>query len=121
MASAGAADDPETIRWVDFKQGLAQSKASGKAAMIYFYSQTCPSCKEMDKKTWKDKRIIAALNSHYTPIKVDVDEEKQIAALYKVYYLPTTWFVKSDGQPFGNRVGFIPPDLLLKIFTYLSK
>jgi len=41
--------------------------------------------------------------------------------MYKVYYLPTTWFVKPDGQPLGNRVGFIPADLLLKIFDHLSK
>ena len=117
FADAGS----EAIRWVDFEQGLAQSRQSGRAAMIYFYSQNCPSCAEMTKKTWKDDRVIEALNTHYTPIRVDVDQEKEVAALYKVYYLPTTWFVKPDGQPFGNRIGFIPPDLLLKIFTYLSK
>lgn len=119
-ATASAADRPESIRWVDFSRGQVQSRQTGKPMMIYFYSKTCPSCTEMKKKTWKDPRIIDLLNTRYTPIKVNVESEKQVAAMYKVYYLPTTWFVKPDGQPLGNRVGFIPPDLLLKIFKHLS-
>ncbi len=119
-ATAFGNDRQENIRWVDFKLGLAQSKQTGKAMVIYFYSQTCPSCTEMEKTTWKDTRVIDALNTRYTPVKVDVNKEKQVAAMYKVYYLPTTWFIKPDGKPFGNRSGYIPADLLLKIFSYLS-
>lgn len=113
--------EPPGIRWVDFAQGQVQSKQAGKTMVIYFYSETCPSCTEMEKSTWKDARIADALNTRYTPIKVNVNQEKQIAALYKVYFLPTTWFVKPDGQPLGNRVGHIPPDLLLKIFRHLPQ
>ncbi len=120
-ATAFGSERQENIRWVEFKQGVAQSKETGKAMIIYFYSQTCPSCTEMEKTTWKDNRIVEALNTRYTPVKVDVNKEKQVAALYKVYYLPTTWFIKPEGTPFGNRSGYIPPDLLLKIFSYLSK
>ncbi len=111
----------ENIRWVAFEQGVAQSKQTGKAMVIYFYSEACPSCTEMKKTTWKDTRVIDALNTRYTPVRVNVNKEQQIAAMYKVYYLPTTWFVKPDGKPFGNRSGYIPADLLLKIFSYLSK
>jgi thioredoxin-related protein len=117
LGSGGA----ENIRWVSFKQGVAQSKQTGKAMVIYFYSESCPSCTEMKKTTWKDTRVIDALNTRYTPVRVDVNKEQQIAALYKVYYLPTTWFIKPDGEPFGSRSGYIPADLLLKIFAYLSK
>ncbi|MCP3954107.1 MAG: thioredoxin fold domain-containing protein [Desulfobacterales bacterium] len=120
-ATAFGSDPQGKIHWVDFKLGRAQSKQSGKAMVIYFYSQACPSCTKMERTTWKDHRIINALNTRYTPVKVDVNKEKQIAALYKVYYLPTTWFIKPEGTPFGNRSGYIPPDLLLKIFSYLSK
>lgn len=87
--------------------------------VIYFYSDNCPSCSEMEKTTWQDARIINALNTQYTPVKVDVNKQRRIASLYKVYYLPTTWFIKPDGQPFGNRPGYIPADLLLKIFKHL--
>jgi len=121
-AQAGPeAKGPPGIRWMDFSQGQSHSKQAGKTMVLYFYSDTCPSCTEMEKNTWKDARIAEALNTRYTPIKVNVDRQKQIAATYKVYYLPTTWFVEPDGQPLGNRVGYIPPDLLLKIFKHLPE
>ena len=119
--TAFGAKPKENIRWVEFKQGVVQSKQTGKALVIYFYSDTCPSCAEMEKTTWQDARVVEALNTRYTPVKVDVNKEQQIASMYKVYYLPTTWFVKPDGKPFGSRSGYIPADLLLKIFSYLSK
>jgi len=119
-AASGAAPRGK-IRWVDFRQAQSQSRQTGKAMVIYFYSDNCPSCSEMEKTTWQDARIINALNTHYTPVKVNVNKQRQIASLYKVYYLPTTWFIKPDGQPFGNRPGYIPADLMLKIFNHLRQ
>lgn len=119
--TASGDDLQEKIRWRNFRQGLAQSKQTGKTQVIYFYSETCPSCTEMEKTTWKDPRVIDEINNRYTPIKVNVNKEQQIASLYKVYYLPTTWFIKPDGKPFGNRSGYIPADKLLKIFSYMQK
>ena len=98
IAFGSSGDSAEGIRWVAFKQGVAQSKATGKPMVIYFYSETCPSCTEMQKTTWKDNRVIETLNTRYTPVRVDVNKAQQIAAMYKVYYLPTTWFVKPDGE-----------------------
>jgi len=120
-ATASGADLQEKIRWVDFRQGLSESKRTGKTLVLYFYSETCPSCIKMEKDTWTDTRIIDEVNNRYTPVKVNVNQERQIAGMYKVYYLPTTWFIKSDGKPFGNRSGYIPADMLLKIFSYLQK
>ena len=120
-ATASGADLQKEIRWMNFRQGLAQSKQTGKTMVIYFYSDTCPSCAEMEKTTWKDTRVIDEINNRYAPIKVNVNKETQIASMYKVYYLPTTWFIKPDGKPFGNRSGYIPADMLLKIFSYMQK
>ena len=100
--TASGSGGTEKIRWVAFKQGVAQSKQSGKAMVIYFYSESCPSCTEMKKTTWKDTRVIDALNTRYTPVRVNVNKQQQIAAMYKVYYLPTTWFIKPDGKQIGR-------------------
>ncbi len=120
-AAASGTNPPETIRWLKFNDGLARSKQAGKPLVIYFYSDTCPACAEMKKSTWKDTRVVTALNNQYIPVKVNVDSERQIAAMYKVYYLPTTWFIQPDGKPFGNRSGYIPPDMFLKILSFLPQ
>ncbi len=75
----------------------------------------------MEKNTWKDARVIDKLNNRYTPVKVNVNKEKEIAGMYKVYYLPTTWFINADGEPFGSRSGYIPAEMLLKIIAYMQK
>jgi len=118
-ATLFAADPPEKIKWLDYRQGMARGKQTGRTVMIYFYSDSCPSCTKMEQETWKDARVVAALNSRYTPVKVNVNTEREVAGLYKVYYLPTTWFIKPDGKSYGSRSGYIPAEMLLKILTYI--
>lgn len=74
--AATVAASPDKIHWVDFRQAQAQSRETGKAMVIYFYSDNCPSCSEMEKTTWQDARIIAALNTRYTPVKIDVNKQR---------------------------------------------
>ena len=73
----------------------------------------------MEKKTFKDPGVIAALNKNYIPVKVNVDKSKKIAEIFKIRLLPDTWFIAKNNEVIGHRPGYIEPGqlkALLKMF-----
>jgi thioredoxin-related protein len=67
------------------------------------------------KKTFRNRAVVTYLNENFISIKVDYDREKKISALFRVNGLPDNWFFSKDGEIIGNRPGYIPPNVFLKI------
>ncbi len=75
-ASGLAAADK--IEWHTYEAGMARSKAETKKVFLHFYADWCTFCVEMDRKTFKDPAVVAALNRNFIPIRVDSDRNKEI-------------------------------------------
>jgi thioredoxin-related protein len=95
---------------------MARGKFENKKVFLYFYAEWCSACKSMDKITFKDPTVIASLNRDFIPIKVDVDLQKQTSALYRVRFLPDSWFIAESADIIGHQPGYISPEQLRKIF-----
>jgi thioredoxin-related protein len=118
LSAGGAASGlaaADTIEWHSYEAGMARSKAETKKVFLHFYADWCTFCVEMDRKTFKDPAVIAALNRNFIPIRVDSDRNKEIAALFRVKGLPDSWFMDENGAVIGHRPGLIPPEQLLAI------
>ncbi|MBA1330815.1 thiol:disulfide interchange protein, partial [Candidatus Endoriftia persephone str. Guaymas] len=69
VASGGAAaGHTEELRFkrikslADLQREVAQASAAGRPVMLDFYADWCISCKEMEKYTFADPKVIAALD-----------------------------------------------------------
>ena len=107
------------IQWQSFSGGMARGKSENKKVFLHFYAEWCASCKVMEDKTFKDAGVIAALNSNFIPIKVDVDRESQTSDIFRVRLLPDTWFIAEDNEIVGHRPGYISPEQLKVILKML--
>jgi thioredoxin-related protein len=114
-ASGLAAADK--IDWHTYESGMARSKFEKKKVFLHFYANWCTYCVEMERKTFKDPAVIAALNRDFIPIRVDSDRDKKTALLYRVKGLPDTWFISESGEIIGHRPGYIPTDQLMGILN----
>ena len=114
-ASGQAAADK--IAWHTYESGMARSKFEKKKVFLYFYADWCTYCAEMERKTFKDPAVIAALNRNFISIRVDSERDKQAASLYRVKGLPDTWFISETGEVIGHRPGYIATDQLLGILN----
>jgi thioredoxin-related protein len=123
MLAGGAASGPaaaDKIEWHTYDSGMARSKFEKKKVFLHFYADWCGYCAEMERKTFKDPAVIAALNRNFIPIRVDSDRDKQTALLYRVKGLPDTWFISESGDVIGHRPGYIPTDQLLGILNAVT-
>jgi thioredoxin-related protein len=107
----------DKIEWHSYESGMARSRFEKKNVFLYFYTETCAYCGEMERKTFKDPVVIATLNRNFIPIRVDADREKAVASDFRIQAVPDSWFFTENREIIGHRPGFFPPDLMVKILT----
>jgi len=92
---------------------VASATAAGKPVMLDFYADWCTSCKEMEKFTFKDATVQAALAGAVL-LQADVtandDADKALLARFEIFGPPTIAFFGRDGVERKNfrLVGFAP-------------
>lgn len=119
-AAAAAAKDTSKAAppiFSDLTLADALAKNTGEHLLIVkFTAEWCGPCKQMDRTTWRDQRVIDWVKQHGTAIQVDVDKRPDDAKSNRISAMPTTVVFK-DGKPIQRRVGFITADQML---TFLS-
>lgn len=95
-----AADDavPVKIQWItDISEGLRHAKVKGKPSMLYFAADWCAPCIELKKSVFSDTRVVEA-SLRLINIYVDVDQNYEAVAAYKVRGIPEIFFLNPDGE-----------------------
>jgi thiol:disulfide interchange protein DsbD len=95
----------------DLDREVAAARAAGKPAMLDFSAEWCVSCKEMEKYTFPDAGVRAALEG-VVLLQADVTEnnehDKALLKRFKIFGPPTIAFFGPDGIERQNYriVGF---------------
>lgn len=97
----------------DLQREVASASAAGKPVMLDFYADWCVSCKEMEKYTFTDAGVQAALGNAVL-LQADVTandaDDKALLAHFEIFGPPTIAFFGADGVERKNfrLVGFAP-------------
>ena len=99
----------------ELEVALSEARAAGTPVMFDFSAEWCVACKEMEKYTFPDKGVIAALDS-FVLLQADVtendDDDKELLQYFGSFGPPTIAFFDAAGQeqPAFKLVGFVPPE-----------
>lgn len=110
----------ESIKWMDYAEGIAVGKAENKKVLLHFWAKWCDFCRMMEEETFVDKRVISYLNKNFIAVKINFDIQRKQVVKYSVRGLPNTYFLESDGDVISNLPGYIPADLFFDILRYLN-
>lgn len=97
------------------------AKSTRKLVMIDFKAEWCGPCKMLDRTTWKDENVISTLKDKAVAVKVDVDENSELAEKYSIHSLPTVIFVDGNGNEVSRFIGYRDAEGFLKEFSNLEE
>ena len=122
------------INWMKYDEGLAAAKESGKHIFANFTTDWCGFCKKMNKTTFVDPAIVAAINKDFVAVKIDGDsgdtldvdgykitEHDLTTSEYHVAGYPTYWFLESDGTKLGYLRGYQTSDQLSQALKMVAE
>jgi thioredoxin-related protein len=107
------------INWSSYAEADTQGAADRKY-FIYFYTDRCPSCMKLKKKTFSDKAVIDYINANYTPIKVNANKDAKLAARFRIQGVPDLRFLNPKGEDIGRWLGYIESKRLLTLLQYIG-
>jgi thioredoxin 1 len=102
-----------TINWsTDLNSALKTAQKSNKLVFVDFYANWCEYCQELDEKTYPDQGVQQILSQKYVPVKVNVDNNPDLASKYNVYGLPTLVILDANGNEIKRVEGYQTPSEL---------
>lgn len=87
------------IRWLPWTtDAFTRARGEAKPVLLSIVAPWSIACAEMERTTWADPRVIAAIEDRFVPIRVDADRRPDIAERYGLDAWPTTAFLTHDGD-----------------------
>lgn len=111
--AAARAGEPAVFSKVSYADAIKASEADKKYLIVKGTAVWCGPCKQMDKTTWVDERVVQWVKDHGTAISLDVDKHPNTARNLKINAMPTMVLFK-DGKEIDRVVGYRSADQLLK-------
>jgi len=119
LVQAASLSASGAISWYSFQEGMALAEKEKKKVFIHFYATWCPSCKKMEKETFRNTAVITYLNKNYISIKVNTDAESALSSEFGVRGVPDNWFLSEASKPITSQPGYLPSKLFLPILKYI--
>jgi thiol:disulfide interchange protein DsbD len=108
------------VEWQPYtSQLLDEANSQDKPVIIDFYADWCIPCKELDKFTFSDPKVIK-FSKNFITLKADLttfqsEETIALREKFNIKGVPTILFLDTDGQEFSSLrlMGYEDTDLFL--------
>jgi thiol-disulfide isomerase/thioredoxin len=92
--------------WItSFEEGQKLAVATNKFMVVDFWATWCGPCKKMDMDSWSEQDVNFVLEN-YVPVKIDIDENKELATKYNVNGIPNIFIMDPNGKVVYSFLGY---------------
>lgn len=111
------------IHWAkDYESGIKEASKQNKPVLFVFSRHTCKYCVILEETTFKDAKVIEALNKDYIAIVSYTDEKDYTPAELVRSGTPTLWFLLPNGEPmFQPLMGAVDAENFLKAIAIVKE
>jgi len=113
------------VDWAqDYKSASVRAAKEKKLLMVDLYADWCGPCRMLDKTTFSNADVQAALSRDFIAVKVNIEstkENRDLATRLDTRAIPHVVFFDSDGKKLSHLVGYYPPDQFLDELRRVTK
>ena len=80
-----------------------------KGIILDFYNVDSPVCRQMEKETYSNRKVIGYINDHLVPFR-EIAEHKASFEDYGITWTPAVIFTDKFGQEHHRSIGFLGPE-----------
>src|SRR5262245_10518230 len=85
-----SASASKSIQWrTDYSQALIESERRGLPIVIDFTTTPCFWCDKLDSTTFRDPRIVQALNQQFIPLRIHSSRDPKLTQDMRIQAFPT--------------------------------
>jgi len=97
-AFAGADWNDAGVKWMPYKEGIAEAKKKDKPVCLIVYTDWCPHCTNYSG-VFHDPKVVE-MSKNFVMIRLNGDQEKDLSKQFAVDggYIPRTLFLSPDGK-----------------------
>lgn len=104
------------IQWLDWSEKRFQeAKKQNKLVLLDLGAVWCHWCHVMDEETYADPEVVAEVEAHWLPVKVDQDAHPDLASRYGDYGWPATILFDAQGTELAKFQGYVPKRRFLSL------
>lgn len=128
----GQAIEKTEVRWVSYADAVEDGQVGQKKLMIFLEADWCTVCKRMHREVFTDNSVIALLNTHFYPVRLDIESndkipmkgrmitKKEFSKSVGVYGTPTILFLNNEEDIIGNFVGYSDEKDMIRLLNYIK-
>jgi len=100
----------KTLQWNrSFPMTEDAAIAEDKAILLDFYNPDSIVCRQMERDTYSQKKVIHFVNEHLEPFRFNYGEEPYFQH-YNITWMPTQIFLDKYGRENHRSIGFLGPE-----------
>lgn len=112
------AENGNAVNWVTYAEAKKKLNSDRKF-FVYFYSNNCGYCEKLEEESFADDRVADILNTHYIPVRVNIDNETQLAKQYHVMGVPDLRFLKTNGEDLARSPGYSSKTRIINLLRFI--
>ena len=93
---------------------LLAATGAGETVLYDFQASWCGPCKMLDRTTWSDEEVIGSVQEKAVAVKIDVDQNGDLASKYGIRSIPTIIFTDANGEEVSRFIGYRDAEGFLK-------
>lgn len=86
---------------------LTQAAAQHRLVLIDFSTTACEPCRRLAETTWRDAGVLEWLGAHTIAIRVDPEQEHDLAKAHRIDAYPTIVVLGEDEKEQGRILGYL--------------
>lgn len=107
------------IKWIEnLDEGLQLARRQGKRAVLFLYSQECPSCQQMLNEVFPSPSLASIRNS-FVWMKIDAKQHPELADRFGAQSFPLTLVLNGVGDEIERLPGLQHVALLAHKFDHI--